>query len=69
MMEMWNPLGFIGLITAFNFPVLINGWNTALALICGNLMVWKGASSTSLCTIAVGRIVADVLKKNGFNSV
>lgn len=69
MMEMWNPLGLIGVISAFNFPVAVSGWNAAIALICGNTMIWKGASSTSLCTIATGKIVADVLKKNGFGSV
>ncbi len=52
MMENWNPLGLIGCITAFNFPVAVSGWNAAIALICGNMMLWKGASSTSLCTIA-----------------
>lgn len=69
MMECWNPLGLIGVITAFNFPVAVSGWNAAIALICGNVMVWKGASSTSLCTIATGKIVGDVLKKNGWGSV
>jgi aldehyde dehydrogenase family 7 protein A1 len=69
MMEQWNPLGLIGVITAFNFPVAVSGWNAAIALICGNLMIWKGASSTSLCTIATAKIVNEVLKKNGFGSV
>jgi len=69
MMEVWNPIGIVGVITAFNFPVAVSGWNAAIALICGDLVIWKGASSTSLCTIATGRIVADVLKKHGFNSV
>lgn len=69
MMECWNPLGLVGCITAFNFPVAVSGWNAAIALICGNLMLWKGASSTSLCTIATGRIVGEVLLRNGFGSV
>ncbi|TNV79540.1 hypothetical protein FGO68_gene13629 [Halteria grandinella] len=69
MMEQWNPLGIIGCITAFNFPVAVSGWNAAIALVCGNLMLWKGASSTSLCTIATGRIIGDVLLKHGFGSV
>ena len=69
MMEVWNPLGLIGCISAFNFPVAVSGWNAAIALICGNLMLWKGASSTSLCTIATGKIVGDVLKAHGFGSV
>lgn len=69
MMEVWNPLGIIGCISAFNFPVAVSGWNAAIALICGNLMIWKGALSTSLSTIATGRIVAEVLAKHGFKSV
>ena len=69
MMECWNPLGLIGVITAFNFPVAVSGWNAAIALVCGDLVIWKGASSTTLCTIAVGIIVGEVMKRNGFNSV
>jgi aldehyde dehydrogenase family 7 member A1 len=69
MMEVWNPLGLIGVITAFNFPIAVSGWNAAIALICGDLVLWKGASSTSLCTLALGRVVGDVLKQNGFNSI
>lgn len=69
MMEQWNPLGLIGVISAFNFPCAVSGWNAAIAMICGDLVVWKGASTTSLVTIAIGKIVGEVLKKNGFNSV
>jgi len=69
MMEVWNPCGNVGVITAFNFPVAVSGWNTALALICGDQIVWKGAPSTSLVTVALGKIVVDVLAANGFNSV
>ena len=69
MMEVWNPLGLIGVITAFNFPVAVSGWNATIAFICGDLMIWKGALTTSLCTIAVGKIVAEVMEKHGFKSV
>lgn len=69
MMEVWNPIGNVGVITAFNFPVAVMGWNTTLALICGDQVVWKGALTASLVTVALGKIVADVLKANGFNSV
>ena len=69
MMEVWNPIGNVGVITAFNFPCAVMGWNTCIALICGDQVVWKGALTASLVTIALGRIVTDVLKKNGFNSV
>lgn len=64
MLEMWNPLGLIGVITAFNFPCAVLGWNLAIAMICGDLTVWKGASSTSLVTIATTRIIAEVLERN-----
>lgn len=53
MMEVWNPLGIVGVITAFNFPVAVSGWNTALSLICGDMVVWKPAPTTCLVTIAV----------------
>ncbi|EFC48232.1 aldehyde dehydrogenase [Naegleria gruberi] len=64
MYELWNPIGTVGAITAFNFPVAVYGWNAALALICGNTMVWKGAPTTSLSTIATGKIIQQVLKDN-----
>jgi len=69
MMENWNPLGNVGVISAFNFPVAVSGWNVAIALICGNTAIWKGALTTSLVTVALGKIVVDVLKANGFESV
>lgn len=69
MMEQWNPLGLIGCITAFNFPIAVAGWNAAIAFICGDLMVWKPALTTCLCAIATQNIVNEVLAKFGFNSV
>ena len=69
MMEVWNPLGIIGVITAFNFPVAVSGWNATIALICGDSMLWKGALSTSLVTIAVTKMVTEVLETHGFKSV
>lgn len=62
--ELWNPLGLVGVITAFNFPNAVYGWNATLALICGNAVLWKGASSTSLVTIATSKIIARVLERN-----
>ena len=50
---------------AFNFPCAVYGWNLAISLVCGNVNIWKGASTTSLTTIATQRIVADVLERNG----
>lgn len=64
LLEMWNPLGVIGIISAFNFPVAVYGWNNAIAMICGNTMLWKGAPSTNLCSIAVIKIVSSVLETN-----
>ncbi|CAI7882032.1 unnamed protein product [Closterium sp. NIES-53] len=65
MMEQWNPLGVVGVISAFNFPNAVLGWNACLALVCGDVVVWKGAPTTSLVSVATTRIVADVLARNG----
>jgi aldehyde dehydrogenase family 7 protein A1 len=64
MLEMWNPLGLIGVITAFNFPFAVFGWNLANAMICGNMTMWKGSPTTSLVTVASMKIIEEVLKKN-----
>ncbi|SDM89799.1 L-piperidine-6-carboxylate dehydrogenase [Pedobacter antarcticus] len=64
MYEQWHPLGIVGIISAFNFPVAVWSWNAALALICGNVCVWKPSSKTPLCAIACQHILAGVLKKN-----
>jgi aldehyde dehydrogenase family 7 member A1 len=69
MMEVWNPIGIVGCITAFNFPVAVSGWNAALALICGDTFIWKPALTVNLVSIATQKIVAAVLEKNGFKSV
>jgi aldehyde dehydrogenase (NAD+) len=52
MMESWHPLGVIGIITAFNFPVAVWSWNAALALVCGNSLVWKPSEKAPLCALA-----------------
>ena len=64
MYEQWHPLGIVGIISAFNFPVAVWSWNTALALVCGNVCIWKPSTKTSLCAIACQQILAAVLKKN-----
>ena len=69
LLENWTPLGLVGIISAFNFPVAVYGWNAAISLIAGNCNLWKGAPSTSLCSIATMRIVGQVLSKNGFSGV
>jgi len=63
-MEQWNPLGIVGVISAFNFPCAVFGWNNAISLICGNVTLWKGAPSTPLTSIATTKIIAQVLEKN-----
>jgi aldehyde dehydrogenase family 7 protein A1 len=64
MMEQWNPIGLVGVITAFNFPCAVFGWNVGLALICGDLTLWKPNPSTPLVSIATTRIVCEVLERN-----
>jgi len=64
-LEQWNPLGHLGLITAFNFPAAVFGWNTAISLVCGNCQIWKGASTTQLVTIAMIKLVQQVFERNG----
>jgi aldehyde dehydrogenase family 7 protein A1 len=65
LLECWNPLGTIGIITAFNFPVAVFGWNASIALMCGNCNLWKGSDTVPLTTIATSKIVAEVLERNG----
>jgi aldehyde dehydrogenase (NAD+) len=64
MYEQWHPLGVVGIISAFNFPVAVWSWNAALAWVCGNVCVWKPSEKTPLCAIAVQHIVAEVFAKN-----
>jgi aldehyde dehydrogenase (NAD+) len=65
MMEQWHPLGTVGIISAFNFPVAVWAWNAALAAVCGDSMIWKPASKTPLTAIAVTKIAERVLRRNG----
>lgn len=64
MYEQYHPLGVVGIISAFNFPVAVWNWNTALAWICGNTCVWKASEKTPLCAIACQNIWAGVAKEN-----
>ncbi len=64
MYEQYHPLGIVGVISAFNFPVAVWSWNAMLAMVCGDCVVWKPSSKTPLCAIAVHNIIADVLKEN-----
>ncbi len=65
MYEQWHPLGVVGIITAFNFPVAVWSWNAMLAWVCGDTCIWKPSEKTPLCSIACQQIVAKVFEKNG----
>jgi len=64
MYEQWHPLGIVGIISAFNFPVAVWSWNSMIALVCGDVCIWKGSEKTPMCTIACQNIFQSVLKKN-----
>jgi len=64
LLEMWNPLGVVGVISAFNFPCAVYGWNSAIAMVCGNTLMWKPAPSTPLTAIATTKIIQSVLEEN-----
>jgi aldehyde dehydrogenase (NAD+) len=64
MYEQWHPLGIVGIISAFNFPVAVWAWNSALAWICGDVCVWKGSEKTPLCSVACQHIWNQVAKEN-----
>ena len=64
MYEQWHPLGIVGIISAFNFPVAVWSWNAAVAWVCGDVCVWKPSSKVPLCAIACQQIVAEVFAKN-----
>ncbi|MBX7107025.1 MAG: aldehyde dehydrogenase family protein [Chitinophagales bacterium] len=64
MYEQWHPLGIIGVISAFNFPVAVWSWNAMIALVCGDVVVWKPSSKVMLCAVATQQIIASVLKRN-----
>jgi len=65
MFEQWHPLGVVGVISAFNFPVAVWSWNAFLAAICGNVTVWKPSPKTALCAVAVQHICNRVLERHG----
>ncbi|QFZ54212.1 aldehyde dehydrogenase family protein [Oceanihabitans sp. IOP_32] len=64
MREQWHPIGVVGIISAFNFPVAVWAWNTALAWVCGDVCVWKASEKVPLCSVACQNIIAEVLKEN-----
>jgi aldehyde dehydrogenase (NAD+) len=64
MYEQWHPLGIVGIISAFNFPVAVWSWNSMLALVCGDVCIWKPSEKTPLCGIACQHIISEVFVKN-----
>jgi aldehyde dehydrogenase (NAD+) len=64
MYEQWHPIGAVGIISAFNFPVAVWSWNTMLAWVCGDVCIWKPSEKTPLCSIACQNIVTKVFEKN-----
>jgi len=64
MFEQWHPLGVVGVISAFNFPVAVWSWNAMIAAVCGDTIIWKPSEKVPLCSVACMNIISDVLKKN-----
>jgi aldehyde dehydrogenase (NAD+) len=64
MYEQWHPLGIVGIVSAFNFPVAVWSWNAMIALVCGDVCIWKASEKAPLCAIACNNIFHDILKKN-----
>ena len=69
MYEQWHPLGIVGVITAFNFPMAVWAWNAFIAAVCGDVVIWKPSSKTPLCAIAVQNICNEVLEENGYEGI
>lgn len=64
MMEQWHPLGVVGVISAFNFPVAVWSWNAMIAFVCGDVTIWKASEKTPLCAVACQKLFEKVLKDN-----
>lgn len=64
MYEQWHPMGKVGIITAFNFPVAVWAWNSMIAWVCGDVCIWKPSEKAPLCAVACQNIIQEVLKKN-----
>jgi aldehyde dehydrogenase (NAD+) len=69
MRETWHPLGIVGCVTAFNFPMAVWAWNSMLAFVCGDSMLWKPSSNVPLCSIAMTNVVRPVLEAEGFGAL
>lgn len=64
MYEQWHPIGIVGIISAFNFPVAVWSWNAMLALVCGDVCIWKASEKSALCSVAVQNLMREVLREN-----
>ena len=69
MYEQWNPIGIVGIISAFNFPVAVWSWNAMIAMVCGNVCVWKPSEKTPLSAIATHKIINKILSENKLEGV
>ncbi len=69
MYEQYHPLGLVGVISAFNFPVAVWSWNAFIAAVCGDVAIWKPSSKTTLCAIAIQHLCNRVLEKNGYKGI
>lgn len=69
MYEQWHPLGLVGVISAFNFPVAVWAWNAFLSAVCGNITLWKPSPKTPLCAVAATRICNEALQEHGFPDI
>jgi aldehyde dehydrogenase (NAD+) len=69
MYEQWHPLGPVGVITSFNFPIAVWSWNAFVAAVCGDSIIWKPSSQTPLTAIAITRICAEVMDGSGYEGV
>lgn len=67
--EQWHPLGVVGIITAFNFPVAVWSWNAFNSAVCGNVNIWKPSPKTPLISLAVQKLCNEVLQENGFPAI
>ncbi len=68
LLETWHPLGVVGIISAFNFPMAVFAWNAALALVCGNTLVWKPSEKTPLCALALNALLVRACSEQGLDS-
>lgn len=64
MYDQYHPIGILGVITSFNFPVAVWSWNNALSWVCGNVSIWKGSEKTPMCSVACQNIISKILKEN-----